>query len=231
MMLAGGSDAAITPLAVAGFASMKAISTANDAPQKASRPFDIKRDGFVMSEGAAVLMLEELEHAKARGAKIYGEMVGFGSSGDGYHITQPEPEGKGAVSAMKIALKSANLEPDKINYVNTHGTSTPLGDIAETKAIRTVFGSHADKLVVSSTKSMHGHLLGAAGAIEALISILAIKNDLVPPTINLEEPDPECDLDYVPNQARKVKVDYALSNSFGFGGTNAVVVFKKFTDE
>jgi 3-oxoacyl-[acyl-carrier-protein] synthase II len=231
MMLAGGSDASITPLAVAGFASMKAISTANDEPQKASRPFDKKRDGFVMSEGAAVLMLEELEHAKARGAKIYGEMVGFGLSGDAYHITQPDPEGRGAVAAMKVALNSAGLAPEKIDYINTHGTSTPLGDIAETKAIRTVFGKHADKLVVSSTKSMHGHLLGAAGAIEALISILAAKNDIVPPTINLEELDPECDLDYVPDTARKMKVDYVLSNSFGFGGTNAVVVFKKYSDE
>jgi 3-oxoacyl-[acyl-carrier-protein] synthase II len=231
MMLAGGSDASITPLAMAGFASMKAISSANDEPEKASRPFDKKRDGFVMSEGCAILMLEELEHAKARGAKIYGEMVGFGLSGDAHHITQPDPEGSGAVAAMKVALRSAGLEPEKIDYINAHGTSTPLGDIAETKAIRTVFGSHADKMVVSSTKSIHGHLLGAAGAIESLISILTTKYDTVPPTINLEDPDPECDLDYVPNQVRKMQVNYALSNSFGFGGTNAVVVFKKYVNE
>jgi 3-oxoacyl-[acyl-carrier-protein] synthase II len=231
LMVVGGSDASITPLAVAGFSAMKALSSANDEPQKASRPFDIKRDGFVMSEGAAVLLLEELEHAKARGAKIYGEVIGHGASADAYHITQPDPDGLGAAAAMRIALDASGIKPEQIDYINAHGTSTPLGDIAETKAIKAVFGDHANKLVVSSTKSMHGHLLGAAGALEGLISVLATKHDMVPPTINQVEADPECDLDYVPNVARKKEVNYALSNSFGFGGTNAVLVFKKYREE
>jgi len=229
-MIVGGSDATITPLAVAGFSSMKALSEANDEPQKASRPFDKKRDGFVIAEGSAIMLLEELDHARSRGAKIYAEIVGFGMSGDGYHITQPDPEGRGAIAAMEMAIKEAGISPSQVDYINAHGTATPLGDIAETKAIKKVFGSHAKELVVSSTKSMIGHLLGAAGAIEALISVLAVMNDMIPPTINQEEPDPECDLDYVPNVARKKVTNYALSNSFGFGGTNAVLLVKKFVD-
>ncbi|MFP4497380.1 MAG: beta-ketoacyl-ACP synthase II [Vulcanimicrobiota bacterium] len=228
LMLVGGSEGSITPLAVAGFSSMKAISFNNDNPEKASRPFDKKRDGFVMAEGASVLMLEELKHAKARNAHIYAEVVGFGMSADAYHITQPMKEGDGPVVAMNIALKDAGIEPAKIDYINAHGTSTPLGDIAETNAIKRVFGEHAKKVAISSTKSMIGHLLGAAGAIEALISILATVNDEIPPTINQEEPDPECDLNYVPNTSEKRKVEYAMSNSFGFGGTNSVIVVKKY---
>lgn len=227
LMLAGGVDASITPLAVAGFSSMQALSFANDEPKKASRPFDKKRDGFVISEGAAVMLLEEMEHAQKRGAKIYGEIVGYGFSGDAYHITQPEPEGRGAITSMKMALDEAGIKPEQIDYINAHGTSTPRGDISETKAIKKLFGEHAYKLMVSSTKSMVGHLLGAAGALEAIISLLAAKNGIVPPTINQEYPDPECDLDYVPNKARRAEIKYVMSNSFGFGGTNAVLVFKK----
>lgn len=230
-MLAGGAEATITPLAFAGFCSMRAVSFNNDHPEKASRPFDKGRDGFVMGEGSTILMLESLDSAKARGAKIYGEIVGFGMSADAHHMTQPHPEGEGAVVAMEMALEDADISPDKIDYINTHGTATPLGDIAETKAIKRVFGDHARKLVISSTKSMIGHLLGAAGAIEAAICVLAAKNDIVPPTINLDDPDPECDLDYVPNIARKVTVDYAMSNSFGFGGQDSVLIVKKYKDE
>jgi 3-oxoacyl-[acyl-carrier-protein] synthase II len=230
-MLAGGSEAAITPLATGGFSSMKALSFANAEPKKASRPFDLKRDGFVMGEGGAIIMLEELEHAKARNAKIYGEIVGFGMSSDAFHITQPHPEGEGAIRAMSETLQDAGVSPDKVDYINAHGTATPLGDIAETKAIKKVFGDHAYKLSVSSTKSMLGHLLGAAGAVEAVISLLAVKNNILPPTINLDFPDPECDLDYVPNKYREKVVDYAMSNSFGFGGQNAVLMVKKYKDE
>ena len=230
-MLAGGVEATITPLAFAGFSSMRAVSFNNDNPETASRPFDKGRDGFVMGEGSALLMLESLDSAKKRGAKIYGEIIGFGMSADAYHMTQPHPDGEGAVLAMKMALEDAEIEPDKVNYINAHGTATPLGDIAETRAIKNVFGKHAYDLVVSSSKSMIGHLLGAAGAIETAICILAAKNDKVPPTINLEDPDPECDLDYVPNKARDFKVDYAMSNSFGFGGQDAVVIVKKYQDE
>ena len=230
-MIAGGAEATITPLAFAGFCSMRAVSFNNDNPEKASRPFDKNRDGFVMGEGSTILMLESLDSAKARGAKIYGEIVGFGMSADAYHMTQPHPDGEGAVVAMEMALEDAGISPDKIDYINTHGTATPLGDITETRAIKRVFGDHARKLVISSTKSMIGHLLGAAGAIEAAICTLASKNDIVPPTINLETPDPECDLDYVPNKARKVTVDYAMSNSFGFGGQDSVLIVKKYKDE
>lgn len=230
-MLAGGVEATITPLAFAGFCSMRAVSFNNDEPEKASRPFDKNRDGFVMGEGCTLMMLESLDSAKARGAKIYGEIVGFGMSADAYHMTQPHPEGEGAVVAMEMALEDAGISPDKIKYINTHGTATPLGDIAETKAIKRVFGDHAKELVISSTKSMIGHLLGAAGAIEAAICVLSTKNDIVPPTINLDTPDPECDLDYVPNIARKVTVEYAMSNSFGFGGQDSVLIVKKYKDE
>lgn len=228
VMLAGGTEATITPLSLAGFCSMRAVSSSNDVPEKASRPFCSGRDGFVMGEGSAMLMLESLESAMARNAKIYGEIVGFGMSADAYHITQPHPEGVGAVIAMNMALESAGITPEAVDYINAHGTATPLGDIAETRAIKAVFGEHARKLCVSSTKSMIGHLLGAAGAIETVISILAAKNDLIPPTINLDEPDPECDLDYVPNVARKRKVEYAMNNSFGFGGQDAVLIVKKY---
>jgi 3-oxoacyl-[acyl-carrier-protein] synthase II len=207
---------------------MKAVSSRNDEPEKASRPFDKGRDGFVMGEGAAVMMLESLESALERGAKIYGEIVGFGMSADAYHFTQPHPEGLGAAQAMKMALKDAELEPEDIDYINAHGTSTPLGDIAETQAIKKVFGDHAKKLVVSSTKSSVGHLLGAAGAIESTACILACRDDIIPPTINLDEQDPECDLDYCPNVARKTKVTYSMNNSFGFGGQNSVLCFKKY---
>lgn len=230
-MLAGGVEATITPLAFAGFCSMRAVSFNNDNPEKASRPFDKGRDGFVMGEGCTIMMLESLDSAKARGAKIYGEIVGFGMSADAHHMTQPHPDGEGAVVAMEMAIEDAGISPDQIKYINTHGTATPLGDIAETKAIKRVFGEHAKNLVISSTKSMIGHLLGAAGAIEAAISVLAAKNDIVPPTINLDDPDPECDLDYVPNVARKVTVDYAMSNSFGFGGQDSVLIVKKYKDE
>lgn len=228
MMIAGGSEATITPLSFAGFCSMKAVSFANEKPEKASRPFDKDRSGFVMGEGCALVMLESLESAKERGAKIYGELVGFGMTVDAYHITQPHPDAIGAINAMRLALDDAQITPDKIDYINAHGTATPLGDIAETKAIKEVFGEHASKLAVSSTKSMMGHLLGAAGAIESIVCILAAKNDVIPPTINLDSPDPECDLDYVPNTARKTAVNYSMNNSFGFGGQDAVLIFKKY---
>ena len=230
-MIAGGAEASILAMGLAGFANMKALSTRNDEPERASRPFDSGRDGFVMGEGAGVVVLEELESAKKRGARIYCELVGYGISADAYHLSSPLPEGEGASRCMDMALKHASLNPDDVHYVNAHGTSTPMGDICETKAIKRTFGSHAkDGLIVSSTKSMTGHLLGAAGGVELAACVLAIRDGIIPPTINLEDQDPECDLDYVPNVARETKVDVAVSNSFGFGGHNASVAVKRFTD-
>ena len=229
IMIAGGSEAAICPISIGSFAAARALSTGfNDTPKKASRPFDGKRDGFVMGEGSGILVLEELEHAKARGAKIYAEIAGYGMSGDANHITAPAPGGEGAVRAMLLAIKDAGLKPENVDYINAHGTSTKLNDEYESMAIKTAFGEHARKVAVSSNKSMTGHLLGAAGAIEALSTILSIINDIAPPTINQENPDSVCDLDYVPNKARKMKIDVAISNSLGFGGHNAVLVFKKY---
>ncbi len=228
-MFAGGSESVICPLAVAGFAAMKALSTRNDDPEKASRPFDSGRDGFVMGEGTGVIVVESLESAIARNARIYAEIIGYGMSGDAYHISSPAPEGEGAARCMKAALKDACIEPEKIQYINAHGTSTKYGDELETMAIKKVFGEHAYKLCVSSTKSMTGHLLGAAGGVEAIFSVLSIVNGLILPTVNLDNPDPECDLDYVPNTARQLNLEYALSNSFGFGGTNACLIFKKYS--
>ncbi|TMB98294.1 MAG: beta-ketoacyl-ACP synthase II [Chloroflexi bacterium] len=225
-MLAGGSEATITPLTMGAFCQIKATSERNDEPEKACRPFDLGRDGFVMGEGSVMLVVEEMEHAKKRGARILAEIAGYGASADMYHFTAPHPEGKGAIRAMKSALEKSGVDLKDVGYVNAHGTSTKLGDVAETKAIKAVFGDHAQKLAVSSTKSVHGHLLGAAGAIEAAACILAIDRGLLPPTINLDDPDPECDLDYVPNKARKADVKVALSNSFGFGGHNASLVIK-----
>jgi 3-oxoacyl-[acyl-carrier-protein] synthase II len=227
-MLAGGAEAAIIPISIGGFSNMTAISARNDAPERASRPFDKERDGFVIGEGAAVLVLEELEHALARGARIYGEVLGYGTSADAYHVTAPEEKGTGAAVAMQAALKEARLRPDQIDYVNAHGTSTPLNDKSETAAIKTVFGEAAYTVPISSTKSMTGHLLGAAGAIEALFCVKVINEGLIPPTINYERPDPDCDLDYVPNTARQKQVSVAMSNSFGFGGHNAVVIFGRY---
>ncbi len=229
-MICGGAESAITPMSVAGFASMRALSTRNDEPTRASRPFDAERDGFVIGEGAGILILEELEFAKARGAKIYAEIVGYGMSGDAFHVTMPDETGSGAIRVMTKAIKDAGITPEQIGYINAHGTSTPYNDKFETLAIRKVFGEHAYKLAVSSTKSMTGHALGAAGGIEAVISILAMENNILPPTINYENPDPDCDLDYVPNIIREAEVDYVLSNSFGFGGTNASLVFKRYTE-
>lgn len=229
VVLSGGSEAAISPLGVAGFARMKALSTRNDEPQKASRPFDKDRDGFVIGEGSAVLVLEALESAQKRGAKIHAEVVGYGFSCDAFHITAPPEGGEGAISCMQSALKSAKLNPDQIQYINAHGTSTPINDPAETKAIKKVFGDHAkSRLLVSSTKSMTGHLLGAAGAVEGAVLVMTLKTGMVPPTINLDNPDPECDLDYVPNTSREASVEAAMSNSFGFGGTNASIIMKRF---
>lgn len=225
--IAGGCESAITPLGVAGFASMRALSTRNHEPQKASRPFDRDRDGFVMGEGAGILVLEEYEHAKARGAKIYAELVGYGATDDAYHITAPCADGEGAYMCMKLALEDAKVKPEEIDYINAHGTSTPLNDKSETLAIKRLFGEHAYKLKISSNKSMIGHLLGAAGAVEAVATVKTVQTGIIPPTINLENPDPECDLDYVPNKAIEYPVNYALSNSFGFGGTNACLLFKK----
>jgi len=230
VMIAGGTEAVITPLTIAGFSSMKALSRRNDEPHRASRPFDKGRDGFVMGEGAGILVLEELEHALRRGAKIYAELVGYGMSADAYHITAPEPDGSGAIASMRLALEDAGLEPKAVDYINAHGTSTPVGDAAETRAIKKVFGDQAYRLAVSSTKSMTGHLLGAAGGVESLATVLSIHLGLIPPTINYDDPDPECDLDYVPNKARQTDVKVALTNSFGFGGTNATLVFKKRED-
>ncbi|ATB38046.1 beta-ketoacyl-[acyl-carrier-protein] synthase II [Cystobacter fuscus] len=227
-VIAGGAEAAITPLGMGGFSVMKALSNRNDDPMRASRPFDKERDGFVMGEGAGIIVLEELEHAKKRGANILAELVGYGANSDAHHVTQPAPEGEGAARCMRLALASAGMNPEDVGYINAHGTSTPFNDANETKAIKTVFGAHARKLPVSSTKSMTGHMLGAAGGAEAVVSVMTLQRGVIPPTINLTSPDPECDLDYVPNQAREQRVDSVMSNSFGFGGTNAVLVFKRF---
>jgi 3-oxoacyl-[acyl-carrier-protein] synthase II len=227
-MIAGGSEAAITPLAVGGFCSMRALSTRNDAPEKASRPFDKDRDGFVIGEGAGILVLEELEHARARGAKAYAELVGYGMSGDAFHISAPCEDGDGAIRVMQATLRDAGVEPDLVDYINVHGTSTPRGDVVETIATKAVFGAHARRIALSSTKSMTGHLLGAAGGLEAGVTALALRDQVIPPTINLENQDPECDLDCVPNLARKAELRYALSNSFGFGGTNGALLLKRF---
>jgi len=227
IMLAGGAEYATTPLSIGGFCSARAMSTRNDDPEKASRPFDVGRDGFVLSDGAGCLVLEEYEHAKARGARIYAELIGFGMSGDAYHITLPPADGEGARKCMVAAMNDAGINPSDIDYLNAHGTSTPAGDIGETVGIKRAFGDAAGKLAVSSTKSVTGHLLGAAGAAEAIFSILAIRDQVLPPTINLETPDAECDLDYVPNEARDASVDVVMSNSFGFGGTNGSLVFRR----
>ncbi len=229
-MVCGGAESAITPMSVSGFSSMRALSTRNDEPQKASRPFDADRDGFVIGEGSGIMILEELEFAKARGAKIYAEIIGYGNTADAFHLTMPDETGSGARRAMQRALNDAGIQPEAIDYINAHGTSTPYNDKFETMAIKKVFGDHAKKLAVSSTKSMTGHALGAAGGIEAVFSVLAINNNMLPPTMNLDTPDPDCDLDYVPNRARESKVDCVLSNSFGFGGTNACLVFKRFAE-
>jgi len=224
----GGSESTICPLAVGGFNSMKALSRRNDEPERASRPFDRDRDGFIIAEGAGILMLEELEHAKARGAKIYAEMAGYGLSGDGYHMAAPPEDGNGAIRCMEMALNDAGMNVDDIDYINAHGTSTPLNDVVETRAIKKVFGSHAGNLAISSTKSMTGHMLGGAGGIESVFTALSLYHQIIPPTANLENPDDECDLDYVPGSARETKIHTAMSNSFGFGGTNAVIIMKKF---
>ena len=230
VMFAGGSEAAVIPIGIAGFCAMKAMSTRNDDPQHASRPFDRDRDGFVMGEGSGVLVLEELEHAKQRGARIYCEIAGYGNTADAHHLTAPAPGGEGAVRCMKKALSTGGLNLTEVSYINAHGTSTPQGDVCETQAIKTVFGDHARKLVVSSTKGATGHMLGAAGAVEMAACAMAIKNSVVPPTINLQNPDPECDLDYVPNVAREMTVNAVVNNSFGFGGHNATIAAKKFQD-
>tara|TARA_B100000315_G_scaffold43412_1_gene38323 strand:- start:14009 stop:15091 length:1083 start_codon:yes stop_codon:yes gene_type:complete len=226
-MIAGGSESVISPLGIGGFAAMKALSTRNDEPEKASRPFDKDRDGFVVGEGSGIMILEELETALKRNAKIYAEVIGYSLNADAYHITAPSPGGEGAARCLKMALDSAGIEPEEIDYINAHATST-MADSLETTAIKTVFGKHAYKLAVSSTKSMIGHLLGAAGGVEGVFAVMAIETGTIPPTINYENKDPECDLDYVPNQARTAKVNVAASNSFGFGGTNAAIIFKKF---
>ena len=229
IMVAGGAERCTTsPTAMGGFASAKALSRRNDDPQRASRPWDKDRDGFVLSDGAGVVVLEELEHAKARGAKIYAELVGYGMSGDAYHITSPSVGGEGAARCMRNALRDAGLNPTDVDYINAHGTSTPAGDLGETMAMKAALGDHAYKIAVSSTKSMIGHLLGAAGGIEAVLTALSVQNQIAPPTINLDNPDAECDLDYVPNEARNINIDIAISNSFGFGGTNGTLVFKRF---
>jgi 3-oxoacyl-[acyl-carrier-protein] synthase II len=228
VMIAGGSEAIIIPLTVAGFCQMKAMSTRNDDPTKASRPFDAERDGFVCGEGGGLVVLESLEHARKRDARIYAEVVGYGMTGDAHHMTAPDPEGDGAARAMAAALRDASLEPSAVGYINAHGTSTPYNDKFETIAIKRVFGAHAKKLAVSSTKSMTGHLLGAAGGIEAIATAFALHHGVLPPTMNYEKPDPDCDLDYIPNQARKQDVEVALSNAFGFGGTNATLAFRKY---
>ncbi|MBA3549468.1 MAG: beta-ketoacyl-ACP synthase II [Nannocystis sp.] len=226
VMIAGGTESTVTPLGIGGFCSSRALSTRNDEPTRASRPFSASRDGFVLSEGCGILVLEELGHARARGAKIHAEIVGYGLSADAYHITLPPPGGEGAQRCMKMALRDAGIAPEQVGYINAHGTST-IADVTETQAIRAVFGGHAERVAVSSTKSMHGHLLGAAGGLEAAISVLALKHGILPPTINLDDPDPACDLDYVPHVARATQVEYAMSNSFGFGGTNAALIFRR----
>src|SRR5687767_9069433 len=230
VMIAGGAESAITPMSVAGFASMRALSTRNDDPQHASRPFDAERDGFVIGEGAGILILEELEHAKRRGAKIYAEIVGYGMAADAFHLTMPDETGSGARRVMQKTIKDAGIQPEQVGYINAHGTSTPYNDKFETLAIKDTFGEHAYKLAVSSTKSMTGHLLGAAGGIEGVFCVLALHRNVIPPTINYVNPDPECDLDYVPNEPREARVDYVLSNSFGFGGTNAALLFKRYEE-
>jgi 3-oxoacyl-[acyl-carrier-protein] synthase II len=230
VMIAGGSEAAITPMGVGGFAAMRALSTRNDEPERASRPFDKDRDGFIMGEGAGVVILEELEFARRRSAPIYAELVGYGMSADAFHITAPSEDGDGGMRVMEMALRHARIRPDQVDYINAHGTSTPYNDKLETLAIKRLFGEHAGKLAISSTKSMTGHLLGAAGGLEAGITALVVKHQMVPPTINYETPDPECDLDYVPNEKRAVRVEYALSNSFGFGGTNGALLFKRYSE-
>jgi 3-oxoacyl-[acyl-carrier-protein] synthase II len=226
-MIAGGTEANITPLTIGGFNAMKALSTKNDEPEKACRPFEKNRDGFVVAEGAGIVILEELQFALKRNAKIYGELVGYGYTGDAYHITAPSPDGDGAVRCMRMAIKDAGLKPEDVDYINAHGTSTPLNDLTETIAIKAVFGDHAKKVPISATKSMTGHLLGAAGSTEAIFTLLAIRDGIMPPTINYEEPDPQCDLDYVPNVARRQPLNIAMSNAFGFGGTNATLIFRK----
>jgi 3-oxoacyl-[acyl-carrier-protein] synthase II len=229
-MICGGAESAITPMSVAGFASMRALSTRNDDPQHASRPFDAERDGFVIGEGAGLMVLEELEFAKARGANILAEIVGYGMSGDAFHITMPDETGSGAIRVMQRALNDAGIQPEQIGYINAHGTSTPYNDKFETLAIKKVFGEHAKNIPVSSTKSMTGHALGAAGGLEAVFSVMAIRENKLPPTINYEVPDPDCDLDYIPNAPRDASVEYVMSNNFGFGGTNACLVFKRFEE-
>ncbi len=228
VMICGGSEACVTPMGIGGFAAMRALSTRNDEPEKASRPWDLQRDGFIVGEGAGILILEELEHARHRDAPIIAEIVGYGMSGDAYHITSPPEDGDGGYRVMRNALRDAGIAPSQIQYANAHGTSTPLGDKAETIAMKRAFGKHARRVAVSSTKSMTGHLLGGAGGLEAGITVLAIRDQIAPPTINYEFPDPDCDLDYVPNHARKMAIEYALSNSFGFGGTNGCLIFKRF---
>ncbi len=230
VMIAGGTEAAITPMGVGGFAAMRALSTRNDDPEKASRPWDSGRDGFVIGEGAGIVVLEELEFARRRGARIMAEVVGYGMSGDAYHITQPAENGDGAYRVMLNTLKDAKVQPEQVQYINAHGTSTDIGDKLETVAIKRAFGDHAYRLAVSSTKSMTGHLLGGAGGLEAGITLLALRDQILPPTINLENPEPDCDLDYVPNTARKAEVEYAMSNSFGFGGTNGALLFRRWSD-
>jgi 3-oxoacyl-[acyl-carrier-protein] synthase II len=229
-MICGGTEAAVTPMSIGGFAAMRALSTRNDDPQRASRPFDRDRDGFVVGEGAGILVLEELEFARKRGANVMAEIVGYGMSSDASHVTAPPPDGDGAYRVMRNALRDARIEPHQVEYINAHGTSTEVGDRAETMAIKRAFGDHAYKVAVSSTKSMTGHLLGGAGGLEAGITVLAIRDQIAPPTVNLENPDPVCDLDYIPNHARPMKIDYALSNSFGFGGTNGCLIFKRFEE-
>jgi 3-oxoacyl-[acyl-carrier-protein] synthase II len=230
VMICGGTEAAITPMGVGGFAAMRALSTRNDEPGRSSRPWDAERDGFVVGEGAGILMLEELEFARRRGARIIAEVIGYGMSGDAYHITQPAENGDGGYRVMANAMRDAKITPEQVGYINAHGTSTPIGDRLETIAIKRALGEHAKKVPVSSTKSMTGHLLGGAGGLEAGITVLALRDQTLPPTINYEHPDPECDLDYVPNQARKADVEVALSNSFGFGGTNGCLAFRRWGD-
>ena len=229
-MICGGTEGAVTPMSIGGFAAMRALSTRNDEPERASRPWDRDRDGFVVGEGAGILVIEELEFARRRGARILAEIVGYGMSADAFHLTAPSPDGDGAYRVMRNAMRDAGIAPEKVDYINAHGTSTEAGDRAETKAIKRAFGDHAYKVAVSSTKSMTGHLLGGSGGIEAGISVMALRDQVAPPTINYENPDPDCDLDYVPNHARPMKIDYALSNSFGFGGTNGCLIFKRYSE-
>lgn len=227
VMIAGGAEMATSPTGLGGFAAARALSTRNDDPEGASRPWDKDRDGFVLSDGAGAVVLEEYEYAKKRGARIYAELIGYGMSGDAYHMTAPSEDGDGAARCMENAMRNAGINPDQVDYINAHGTSTPAGDVVETRAVKRVFGDHAGKMAISSTKSMTGHLLGAAGGVEAVFSILSIRDQVAPPTINLDNPDPDCDLDYVPHTAREMKIDIALSNSFGFGGTNGTLIFKR----